>query len=176
MFTAVTNLIIYGGNSGSDKTKTAQYWMVGSLSGADWDKVKYVSIVFALIILLIMLFVNELDVLLLGDDVAESLGVNTGRIKLVIILAATALTGVVVSVSGVIGFIGLVVPHIVRTFVGSKHKRLLPAVILTGGLFTMLADVVSRIIIAPEELPIGIISAFIGAPFFLYLIKKNRAK
>ena len=176
LFTAVTNLIIYGGNSGSDKTKTAQYWMVGSLSGADWDKVKYVSIVFALIILLIMLFVNELDVLLLGDDVAESLGVNTGRIKLVIILAATALTGVVVSVSGVIGFIGLVVPHIVRTFVGSKHKRLLPAVILTGGLFTMLADVVSRIIIAPEELPIGIISAFIGAPFFLYLIKKNRAK
>lgn len=175
LFTAVTNFIIYGCNSGSDKTKTAQYWMVGSLSGADWGKVKYVAVAFAFIIVLILLFVNELDVLLLGDDVAESLGVNTGRIKRIIILAATALTGVVVSVSGVIGFIGLVVPHIVRSIVGSKHKRLLPAVILTGGLFTMLADVISRIVIAPEELPIGIISAFIGAPFFLYLIKKNRA-
>ena len=97
LFTAVTNFIIYGCNSGSDKTKTAQYWMVGSLSGADWGKVKYVAVAFAFIIVLILLFVNELDVLLLGDDVAESLGVNTGRIKRIIILAATALTGVVVS-------------------------------------------------------------------------------
>lgn len=174
LFTALTNLVIYGYHTGSDKTKTAQYWMVGSLSGASWSKTKYVAIVFAVTILVVMLFTHDLDVLLLGDDVAESLGVNTGRIKLVIILTATILTGVVVSVSGVIGFIGLVVPHIVRSIVGSKHKALVPVVILTGGLFTMLADVISRVIAAPEELPIGIISALIGAPFFLYLIKKSR--
>lgn len=176
LFTALTNLIIYGYHTGSDKTKTAQYWMVGSLSGASWDKTKYVAVVFVIAIAVILLFVRELDVLLLGDDVAESLGVNTRRIKLVIVLMSTILTGVVVSVSGVIGFIGLVVPHIVRAVVGSKHIRLIPVVILTGGLFTMLADVVSRVIAAPEELPIGIVSALIGAPFFLYLIKKGRKR
>ena len=150
--------------------------MVGSLSGASWSKAKYVAIIFVITIVIVMLFIHDLDVLLLGDDVAESLGVNTKRIKLVIILTATVLTGVVVSVSGVIGFIGLVVPHIVRSIVGSKHKYLIPVVILTGGLFTMLADVVSRVIAAPEELPIGIISALIGAPFFLYLIKTSKAR
>lgn len=176
LFSALTNLLIYGYHTGSDKTKTAQYWMVGSLSGASWSKIQYVTVVFAVTIVLILFFSQELDVLLLGDDVAESLGVNTGRVKMAIIIASTVLTGTVVSVSGVIGFIGLVVPHIVRSIVGSKHKRLIPAVILSGGLFTMLADVVSRVIAAPEELPIGIISAFIGAPFFLYLIKKSRTR
>lgn len=176
LFSALTNLVIYGFHPGSDKTKTAQYWMIGSLSGASWGKTKYVAIVFAVSIMMVMLFVRDMDVLLLGDDTAESLGVNTGRIKRVIILMATMLTGVVVSISGVIGFIGLVVPHMVRAVVGSKHIRLLPAVILAGGLFTMLADVVSRVIRAPEELPIGIISALIGAPFFLYLIKTGKKR
>ena len=132
------------------------------------------AVVFAAAIGIVLLFVRDMDVLLLGDDVAESLGVDTGRIKRVIILMATVLTGVVVSVSGVIGFIGLVVPHIVRAVVGSKHIRLLPAAILVGGLSTMLADVVSRVVMAPEELPIGIVSALMGAPFFLYLIKTER--
>ena len=134
------------------------------------------AIVFLIAIILILFFTRDLDILLLGDDVAESLGVRTGRIKLIIIIMSTIVTGVAVSVSGVIGFIGLVVPHIVRSFVGSKHKRLIPAVILTGGLFTMLTDVLSRVIAAPEELPIGIISALIGGPFFLYLIRKNRKR
>ncbi len=174
LFSALTNLVIYGHHTGSDKTKTAQYWMVGSLSGADWETVAYAAGAFVVTVAVILLFVRDLDMLILGDDTAESLGVHTGRIKLVIILMSTILTGIVVSVSGVIGFVGLVVPHIVRTLVGSKHIRLIPMAVLTGGLFTMLADVVSRVIAAPEELPIGIISALIGAPFFLYLIRKNR--
>ena len=174
-FSAVTNLIIYGFNQGSDKTKMAQYWMVGSLSGATWSTVKYVAIVAAVTVVVISLFAKELDVLLLGDDVAETLGMDTRRTKLLIIVAATVLTGVVVSVSGVIGFVGLVVPHIMRSLVGSGHRRLIPVSILAGGLFTMAADLVSRVIIAPEELPIGVIAAFIGAPFFLYLIRKGNA-
>ena len=93
---------------------------------------------------------------------AETLGADTRRIKLVIILASTILTGVVVSVSGVIGFVGLVVPHVMRGFIGSGHKRLIPMAILGGGLFAMIADLISRIIIAPEELPIGVIAAFFG--------------
>lgn len=173
LFTAMTNLIVYGYHTGSDKTKTALYWMVGSLSGATWSKVKYVAVVFAAAVAAIMLFSKSLDVLLLGDDVAETLGVDTKKIKLVIIIASTILTGVVVSVSGVIGFVGLVVPHIVRNIIGSKHGRLIPMVILGGGLFTMTADLISRMIIDPEELPIGVVSAFFGAPFFLYLIRRK---
>ncbi len=176
LFSALTNLVIYGCHTGSDKTKTAQYWMIGSLSGADWGTTRYVAVVFVVALLIVLLFVRDLDVLLLGDDVAESLGVETGRIKGVIVLLATLLTGVVVSVSGVIGFIGLVVPHMVRALVGSKHLRLLPAAVLAGGLATMLADVVSRVVMAPEELPIGIIAALIGAPFFLYLIKTGKRR
>lgn len=159
-FSADTNLIIYGFNQGSDKTKMAQYWMVGSLSGATWSRVKYVAIVGIITVAVILLFAKELDVLLLGDDVAETLGVDTRKTKLLIIITATILTGVVVSVSGVIGFVGLVVPHIMRSFVGSGHKRLIPVAILAGGLFSMVADLISRIIIAPEELPIGVIAAF----------------
>ena len=173
LFSATTNLIVYGFNNGSDKTKMALYWMVGSLSGATWSRVKYVFIVAAVAMILIILVSRELDVLLLGDDVAETLGADTRRIKLLIILASTVLTGVVVSVSGVIGFVGLVVPHIMRGFVGSVHKRLIPVSILGGGLFAMIADLISRVIIAPEELPIGVIAAFFGAPFFLYLIRKG---
>lgn len=175
LFTAVTNLIVYGYHTGSDKTKTALYWMVGSLSGATWSKVRYVAIVFVLTVAVILLFSKSLDVLLLGDDVAETLGVDTKKIKLVIIAASTVLTGVVVSVSGVIGFVGLVVPHIVRNLIGSKHGRLIPMSILAGGLFTMIADLISRVVIDPEELPIGVVSAFFGAPFFLYLIRRNSA-
>lgn len=174
LFSGITNLIIYGRYTGSDKTKTAQYWMVGSLSGASWDTLKYVALAFAIAIIIILLFARELDVLLLGDEVAENLGVNTGRIKRVVILMSTILTGIVVSVSGVIGFIGLVIPHVVRSLTGSKHIRLIPLSILSGGLFTMLVDTASRVIAAPEELPIGIISSLIGAPFFLHLIRKGR--
>lgn len=176
LFGAVTNLIVYGYHTGSDKTKTALFWMVGSLGGANWDKLRYVALVFAGCALFVLVFAKDLDVLLLGDDVAETLGVDTRRIKWVIIAVSTVLTGVVVSVSGVIGFVGLVVPHIVRSLVGASHKRLVPLAILGGGLFTMLTDLLSRVLIAPEELPIGVVSAFIGAPFFLYLIRRSNGK
>lgn len=176
LFSGITNLIIYGYHTGSDKTKTAQYWMVGSLSGASWEKVKYVAAAFLITVCIILLFTRELDMLLLGGGTAENLGVNVTRIKMVVIIMAAVLTGIVVSVSGVIGFIGLVVPHIARRMVGSRHTIVLPFVIVLGGLFTVLADFLSRVIVAPEELPIGIIAALFGAPFFLYLIRRGRRK
>lgn len=114
-----------------------------------------------------------LDAMLLGDDVAMTLGVNTSKLKIIMILVATLLTGVIVSISGVIGFVGLTIPHITRSIVVSKHTRLIPAATLVGGTFLVVADVISSVIISPEELPIGVVSAFFGAPFFLYLIKKS---
>ena len=96
--------------------------------------------------------------------------------KLIIIAVATLLTGVIVSVSGTIGFVGLTIPHIPRSIVGTQHKRLIPASVLVGGTFLVVADIISRVIVAPEELPIGVVSAFFGAPFFLYLIRRSNGK
>ena len=173
LFGAITNFMIYHTKTGSDKVKTATYWMMGSLSGASWDKLKYVTIAFVICLVFILILASRLDVLLLGDDVAVTVGVNTDRLKLIIIILATLLTGVIVSVSGTIGFVGLTIPHITRSIVGTKHKRLIPATILVGGAFLVFADIIARVIVAPEELPIGVVSAFVGAPFFLYLIRKS---
>ena len=173
LFGAITNFMIYHTKTGSDKVKTATYWMMGSLSGASWEKLKYATIAFVICLVFILFLSKGLDVLLLGDDVAVTVGVNTERLKMGIIILATLLTGVIVSISGTIGFVGLTIPHITRSIVGTKHKRLIPASVLVGGTFLVAADIISRVAVAPEELPIGVVSAFFGAPFFLYLIRKS---
>ncbi len=173
LFGAMTNFMIYHTKTGSDKVKTATYWMMGSLSGSSWEKLKYATIAFVLCFILMMLLTKGLDVLLLGDDVASTVGVNTDKLKLSIIIVATLLTGIIVSISGTIGFVGLTIPHITRSVVGTKHIRLVPASMLVGGTFLVIADILSRTLVAPEELPIGVVSAFFGAPFFLYLIRKS---
>lgn len=175
LFGALTNLMIYAHQSGSDKVKTAQYWLLGSLSGANWVRLFYATTAFVVCFLGILIMHRSLDALMLGDETASTLGVNTAGAKLAIIMIATGLTGVIVSISGVIGFVGLTVPHMTRSMVGSKHSRLIPASVLLGGSFMVLADLISRTLIRPEELPIGVVSAFFGAPFFLYLIKRAQA-
>lgn len=176
LFGAITNFMIYYTKTGSDKVKTANYWLMGSLNGASWDKLKYATIAFTICLILIFALSKGLDVLLLGDDVAVTVGVDTDRLKLFIIIVATLLTGIIVSISGTIGFVGLTIPHITRSIVGTKHRRLIPASVLVGGTFLVVADIISRVIVAPEELPIGVVSAFFGAPFFLYLIRKSHGQ
>ena len=176
LFGAITNFMIYYTKTGSDKVKTATYWMMGSLNGSSWMKLKYATIAFIVCLVLISIMAKSLDVLLLGDDVAVTVGVDTDKIKMIIIVIATLLTGIIVSISGTIGFVGLTIPHITRSIVGTKHKRLIPASVLVGGTFLVIADIISRVIVSPEELPIGVVSAFFGAPFFLYLIRKSHGK
>lgn len=176
LFGAVTNLMIYTHRSGSDKVKTAQYWLMGSLSGSTWEKLAYATLALVLCTVVIALMHHSLDVLLLGDEVAVTMGVNTERLKWMMIVLGTLLTGIIVSISGVIGFVGLTIPHMTRTIVGSKHRRLIPAAILVGGIFLVGADTLSRVLVSPEELPIGVVSAFFGAPFFLYLIRKSHGQ
>ena len=176
LFGAITNLMIYYTAVGSDKVKTATYWMMGSLSGSSWERLLYAAIAFVVCFVLILTLSKKLDVLMLGDDVAATVGVDTGKLKLLIIVIATLLTGVIVSISGTIGFVGLTIPHITRSIVGTKHLRLVPASMLVGGTFLVIADILSRVLVAPEELPIGVVSAFFGAPFFLYLIRRSNAK
>jgi iron complex transport system permease protein len=176
LFGAITNFMIYYTKTGSDKVKTATYWLMGSLNGASWEKLFYATVAFTVCLAFIFFLSKGLDVLLLGDDVAVTVGVDTDKLKLVIIIVATLLTGIIVSISGTIGFVGLTIPHITRSIVGTKHKRLIPASVLVGGTFLVVADIISRVIVAPEELPIGVVSAFFGAPFFLYLIRKSHGQ
>ena len=176
LFGAITNFMIYHTKTGSDKVKTATYWLMGSLNGSSWSKLKYATIAFLICLIFILFLASRLDVLLLGDDVAVTVGVDTDKLKLVIIVLATMLTGVIVSISGTIGFVGLTIPHITRSIVGTKHSRLIPASVLVGGAFLVIADIISRVLVAPEELPIGVVSAFFGAPFFLYLIRRSHGK
>ena len=173
LFSAYTNFCVYHSNTGTDKVKSALYWMLGSLGGASWEKLVYGLIAFVVCAVVISLFHNPLDVLMLGDDAAVTLGVSLKRIKLCVILLSTVLTGIIVSISGVIGFVGLVIPHITRAIVGSTHKRLIPGAILIGGFFMILCDVLSRVVVAPKELSIGGVTSFFGAPFFLFLVRKG---
>lgn len=176
VFSSATNYFVYYSNTSTDKARSAMYWMLGSLSGATWEKLTLVLITFAICAVLIFLVHRVLDILLLGDDAATTMGVNLKKVKIIVVALSTVLTGIIVSVSGVIGFVGLVIPHISRSIVGSSHKRLIPAAILIGGFFMIICDVLSRVIVAPQELSIGVVTSFFGAPFFLFLIRKSRHK
>jgi len=145
------------------------YWMMGSLSGANLKDVAFVVIPIILGLVPLFLVRWQVNVLTLGDEEARTLGVNTNLLRLMVILCATLVTAASVSVSGMIGWVGLVIPHLSRKLVGSNFRYLLPASMIAGATFLLLVDDVSRNLLA-VEIPIGILTAFIGAPFFIYLI------
>lgn len=172
IFSALTNLIIYSAKN-SNQAKNALFWTIGSLGGAKWDilLIPFIALVFVIIVSFIMS--KSLDILLLGDDSAVILGINVKLVKSVILILATLLTSTLVAITGAIGFIGLVVPHVCRTIAGSDHKKLIILSALVGSIFLILSDVVARWIFPPIEIPIGIITSLVGGPFFLYLISKK---
>ena len=146
------------------------FWLLGGLWNATWNKV---SIGFLIIPAIVALFFisRELDILSLGDEEASTLGVNTERIKIVLLGVTAFITGIAVLLAGSIGFIGLVIPHIVRSVSGSSFRFLLPTSILAGGIMLMWADTLTRTFM--NDMPVGIITAFFGAPFFIYLIRRR---
>lgn len=172
IFSALTNLLIYSAKN-SNQAKNALFWTIGSLGGAKWDilLIPFIALVFVIIVSFIMS--KSLDILLLGDDSAVILGINVKLVKSVILILATLLTSTLVAITGAIGFIGLVVPHVCRTIAGSDHKKLIILSSLVGSIFLILSDVVARGIFPPIEIPIGIITSLVGGPFFLYLISKK---
>ena len=172
IFSALTNLIIYSAKN-SNQAKNALFWTIGSLGGAKWDilLIPFIALVFVIIVSFIMS--KSLDILLLGDDSAVILGINVKLVKSVILILATLLTSTLVAITGAIGFIGLVVPHVCRTIAGSDHKKLIILSALVGSIFLILSDVVARWIFPPIEIPIGIITSLVGGPLFLYLISKK---
>lgn len=145
------------------------FWLMGSLSGARWKEIGFVLIPMLAGLIPLLLLRWQLNVITMGDDEARAMGVNAPRIRLVIVICSTLVTASAVSVSGMIGWVGLVIPHMMRRVVGSDYRWLMPASVLGGGIFLLLVDNVSRSV-STAGIPIGILTSFIGAPFFLWLI------
>lgn len=150
------------------------FWLLGSLSGATWSKATTIVPVFT-IALAAMIFIHRgLDVLILGESEAFHSGIDVERLKRICIVIISAMTGVAVSICGVIGFVGIVVPHLLRLMIGPGHRLLLPASIVLGGSLLVGADALARTIVAPAEMPIGILTAAVGAPVFLLILLRQR--
>jgi iron complex transport system permease protein len=150
------------------------FWMLGSVAGATWPKIFTIAPFLAVLLLSTAFVGRGLDLLVLGETEAFHMGIGVERLKRFLIVLVAAAAGAAVSVSGVIGFVGIVVPHLLRLMIGPSHRLLLPASACCGALLLLIADTLARTIAAPAELPIGIVTAIIGAPFFLFLLLKQR--
>jgi iron complex transport system permease protein len=157
-----------------DSLLSVYSWMLGRLSTDGWSDVLIALPYVALSCGVILMHHRILDVMAVGDVEAASLGVDPARVRLVLVLTATLGTAAVVSVSGLIGFVGIVVPHAVRLLFGAAHRTLLPLALLFGAAFLVLADVVARSALAPAEVPIGVVTAVVGAPFFLIVLRRHK--
>lgn len=155
-----------------DKLPQITYWLMGSLSAVNFDKLAMIIIPLLIGIIVILVLRWHLNVLAMGDEEAQSLGINPNNLRLIIIVACTLVTSAAVSISGIIGWVGLVVPHMTRIIVGPDHKILLPASLSIGASFLLLIDNISRTFIS-IEIPIGILTAIVGVPLFLYLLRRG---
>jgi iron complex transport system permease protein len=151
----------------------AEFWMAGSLAGAKWEYLTLPSAVLILCMGILMINYRGLNLLLLGDETAGTLGINVRRLQKLLILIASLMAGVTIAVSGTIGFVGLMVPHFTRLLVGGDHRKVLPISALLGGILVVWVDVAARMLIAPEELPVGVLTAVIGGPVFIWLLKRS---
>ncbi|MCP8323064.1 MAG: iron ABC transporter permease [Candidatus Methylarchaceae archaeon HK02M2] len=171
LFNALVSFLIY---ISGEKIYGIVFWLMGGLWGADWEQLFIIFPVFLGGIVITFNRSWDLNALSMGDEVAINLGINVKSSKIFLLTLATLLTAVTISLTGTIGFIGLVAPHIVRMMIGSDHRFLLPASSLVGAILLLFSDTLSRMIINPSEIPVGIITSIIGVPFFVYLLMKRR--
>lgn len=173
LFSAISNFII-SMSGDSEGVMTIKFWTMGSLAKSDWDNI---AIPFGIVIICTIFFMSQyriLNSMLLGDEAAITLGISLPRYRMLYMGICALLTGVLVASCGIIGFVGLMIPHIFRAIVGSDHRYLIPVSVLSGSIFMVWADAFARSAVKNSELPIGIITALVGAPFFAYiLIRKN---
>ncbi len=157
-----------------DKVKTITFWTLGSLQGNGYRSVILLALTLLVCGGLLLSQARELNAFAIGEDNARSVGVNVKRVKLRVLVCVSVLIGMSVSVSGTIGFVGLVTPHILRLITGPNHRRLLPASLYGGAVFLMLSDLIARTILSPRELPIGVVTSLIGTAVFLYIFYSAR--
>ena len=173
LFSGITALLLARSNSSTVQQQII-FWMLGGLSGAQWSFLPVPTVTVALGALVILARARRLNALVLGEEASATLGVNTGAFRRQMLVVTTLLTGVVVAVAGGIGFVGLIVPHLARMLVGAEHRRMLPVSVLIGAIFLIWSDVLARIVVAPAELPIGVVTAFLGVPFFLLVMRARQ--
>jgi iron complex transport system permease protein len=158
----------------ADKVRPILQWFMGNLSGSSWDQLGIITPYVLAGLIVIFMFARPLNVMQLDEEQAQQLGVNVERTKIILLGAATLITAAAVCFVGTIGFVGIIVPHTVRLIWGPDHRLLLPLSAITGAILLILADTASRTLMSPSEIPVGVITAFIGAPFFLLLLRRTK--
>ncbi len=171
LFSAATSFIKLVADP-TDQLPAITYWLMGSLAGAKSGDIKFAIIPMTIGLVPLLLLRWRMNVLTMGDDEARTMGINANQIRFIVIICSTLTTAASVSVSGMIGWVGLVIPHVARKVVGNNYNHLMPASVLCGAIFLLLVDNVSRNLLT-TEIPLGILTAFIGAPFFIYLITRR---
>ncbi|MGV9613571.1 FecCD family ABC transporter permease [Nocardia xishanensis] len=173
LFSAATSFLIFASDN-QEGARTVLFWLLGSLGSAAWSSVATTALVTAAAVAALLLLAARLDVLAAGDDTARALGMSPVRLRMLALGVVALAIGAVVAVAGAIGFVGLVVPHVARLCGGGTHRRLIPLSAVLGALFLVIADVAARVVFAPRELPLGIVTAVVGAPLLLVLIRRFR--
>ncbi len=171
LFESVTSFLIFRGNP--QATQSVLFWLLGSFGLASWNQLPIPAVALAAAMVYLLAQGRTLNALAMGSEPAAALGVDVHALRRNLFVVTSLMAGVAVAVSGIIGFVGLVVPHIVRLMVGSDHRRVLPTGALFGASFMVLGDLLARTIVAPQEMPIGVITAFIGAPTLIVLIRRR---
>jgi iron complex transport system permease protein len=171
LLSAMMSLLMYFNRS---QLENIIYWTMGSFNAANWQKVGITAPVILPGSIFIILFSRDLNLIVLGEDSASSLGISVKKSRLTFLLISTIITASAVAVSGVIGFVGLIVPHAMRIITGPDHRTLIPYSMFGGAILLLISDTIARTIMAPTEIPVGIVTSLLGAPFFLFLLNRMR--
>lgn len=170
---AVAQYCIYN-QQNNDGASSIVNWMMGSLGGARWDNI-IIPVVGCVVGAIFFSFhARAFDLIALGDETAITLGTNTARLKLLSMIVVAVICGVSVASCGIIGLVGFVIPHVVRILLGTDHRRAFPIIFMVGGIFLILMDVLARVVLSPQEVPVGIFTALCGGPYFIWLLRKKR--
>ncbi|MGW6692755.1 FecCD family ABC transporter permease [Rhodococcus sp. NPDC054953] len=173
-FSAATTVLVFMAPHG-DAARSVMFWLLGSLAGATWQAVPLAAAVTVIGLAVIAACARRLNALSMGDEVSAALGIDASRFRLLLFVVAAVMTGCFVSICGAVGFVGLVVPHVARLLVGADHRRLIVVTPLLGAVFLVTADLLARTLIPPQELPLGAITAAVGVPLFVLLMRRRGA-
>ena len=175
LFSALTSFIVFTA-ADAEQTRGVLFWLLGSLGSASWTDVAIVGSTVALAIVSCLLLASTLDAFAFGQDSAATLGVDVARARIILLVITALTTAVIVSTSGAIGFVGLVLPHVARAMVGVNHRRMLPLAAISGAVFLVWVDTAARTIIDPQELPVGVATALLGVPAFALVLLRRRSR
>ncbi|MFJ9898246.1 FecCD family ABC transporter permease [Streptomyces sp. NPDC091280] len=175
LFSALTSFVVLT-SADAETTRGVLFWLLGSLTGADWGQVTLCAVVLAAVLAVCLGHSRTLDAFAFGDEAAAGLGVHVARTRLVLLCATALLTAALVSCAGAIGFVGLVLPHATRALTGAGHARLLPVTALTGAVFLVWVDTLARTVLDPQEVPVGVVTSLIGVPAFVAVLYRGRSR